>query len=137
LSFVVAVLLAGRLIAQAAQATIWERVYKAEQADRGEDLYNRTCSYCHRSDLSGGDDGAPALRGDPFFTRWKDRSLSDFYFVLAETMPQDAPSSLSRKEYADIISFILKKNDAPAGDAELVPDEERLKHIVFTVKPAP
>ena len=94
---------------------------------------NRTCSSCHRSDRTGGDDGAPALRGDPFFSRWKDRSLADFYFVLAETMPQDAPSSLSRKEYADIISFILKeKVDAPAGDAELVPDEERLKHIVFT-----
>ena len=137
MSFVVFALLAGDLIAQPANATIWDRVYTAEQAARGEDLYNRSCSYCHRSDLSGGDDGAPALRGNPFFLRWKDRSLSDFYFVLAETMPQDAPSSLSRKEYAEIISFILKRNDAAAGDSELVPDEERLKHIVFTAKLAP
>jgi mono/diheme cytochrome c family protein len=137
LSFVVFALLAGDLIAQPANATIWDRVYTAEQAARGEDLYNRSCSYCHRSDLSGGDDGAPALRGNPFFLRWQDRSLSDFYFVLAETMPQDAPSSLSRKEYAEIISFILKRNDAAAGDSELVPDEERLKHIVFTAKLAP
>jgi len=137
LSFVVFALLAGDIIAQPANATIWDRVYTAEQAARGEDLYNRSCSYCHRSDLSGGDDGAPALRGNPFFLRWKDRSLSDFYFVLAETMPQDAPSSLSRKEYAEIISFILKRNDAAAGDSELVPDEERLKHIVFTAKLAP
>src|SRR6266576_10583 len=76
-------------------------------------------------DLSGGNDGAPALRGNPFFLRWKDGSLSDFYFVMAETMPQDAPSSLSRKEYAEIISFILYRNDAAAGDNELVPDEER------------
>ncbi len=137
MSFVVFALLAGDIIAQPANATIWDRVYTAEQAARGEDLYNRSCSYCHRSDLSGGDDGAPALRGNPFFLRWKDRSLSDFYFVLAETMPQDAPSSLSRKEYAEIISFILKRNDAAAGDSELVPDEERLKHIVFTAKLAP
>ena len=124
-------------IAQSANTTIWDRVYKTEQSDRGEDLYDRTCSSCHRSDLSGGDDGAPALRGTPFFLRWKDRSLSDLYFVLAETMPQDAPSSLSRKEYADIISFILKKNDAAAGESELLPDMERLKHILFTEKPAP
>ena len=137
MSFVALGLLAGTVMAQAVDATIWDRVYKAEQAVRGEDLYNRTCSYCHRSDLSGGDDGAPALRGNPFFVRWKDRSLSDLYFVLAETMPQDAPSSLSRTEYADIISFILKKNDAAPGENELAADEERLKHIVLKEKPAP
>ena len=122
-------------IAQSADATIWDRVYKKEQADRGEDLYDRTCSSCHRSDLSGGDDGAPALRGTPFFLRWKDRSLSEIYFVIAETMPQDDPASLSGKEYTDIISFILKKNDAAAGESELLPDMERLKHILFTEKP--
>jgi mono/diheme cytochrome c family protein len=133
--FVVPALVAGGLKAQPANATIWDRVYKTEQADRGAELYDRTCSSCHRSDLSGGDDGAPALRGSPFFLRWKNRSLSELYFVLAETMPQDAPASLSGKEYADIISFILKKNEAPAGENELVPDMERLKPILITEKP--
>lgn len=124
-------------MAQSVNRTIWDRVYKAEQADRGEGLYDRTCSSCHRSDLSGGDDGAPALRGNPFFLRWKNRSLADFYFVLAETMPQDAPASLSGREYADVISFILKKNDAAPGESELPPDTDRLKRIVVTEKPAP
>ena len=124
-------------MAQSADTTIWDRVYKSEQADRGADLYDRTCSACHRSDLSGGEDGAPALRGNPFFLRWKDRSLSDLYFVIAETMPQDAPGSLSGKEYADVISFILRKNDAAAGESELLPDMERLKHVMLTEKPAP
>ena len=130
-------LVAGDLKAQSANATIWDRVYKTAQADRGADLYDRTCSSCHRSDLTGGEDGAPALRGTPFFLRWKNRSLSELYFVLAETMPQDAPASLSGKEYADVISFILKKNDAAAGESELLPDTERLKHILFTEKPTP
>jgi len=132
---VAALVVRSDLVAQSADTTIWDRVYKTEQADRGAGLYDRTCSSCHRTDLSGGEDGAPALRGNPFFLRWKGRSLSDLYFVIAETMPQDAPGSLSGTEYADVISFILKQNDAAAGESELVPDMERLKHVMLTERP--
>ena len=130
---------AGMLIvvAQAANATIWSGVYTSPQSERGEKAYNRSCGTCHREDLSGSDDGAPALRGSVFFERWKDRPLSEMYFVIAETMPQDAPKSLSPAEYADVISFILRRNDAPAGDTELPTDLQKLKRIVIVEKPSP
>jgi len=130
---------AGMLIvvAQAANATIWTGVYTIQQSERGQKAYSRSCSTCHRDDLSGSDDGAPALRGLVFFERWKDRPLSEMFFVLAETMPQDAPKSLSPAEYADIISFMLSKNDVPAGESELPPDMQRLKLILVTEKRSP
>jgi hypothetical protein len=71
------------------------------------------------------------LDGDAFLGRWRDRSLSEFSFVLTETMPQDAPGSLTPKQYAEIISFILKNNGAPAGRMELPEDAESLGRIRF------
>ena len=111
--------------------------YKAEQAVRGEDIYNRTCSYCHRSDLSGGDDGAPALRGNPFFVRWKGPFLFGSLLVLAETMPQDAPSSLSRTDTPTSSASSSRRTTRRPARNELAADEERLKHIVLKEKPAP
>jgi S-disulfanyl-L-cysteine oxidoreductase SoxD len=137
---IVRVVLCGLVIvpaaSQPATPTIWSGVYTAQQSERGQKAYGQSCSSCHRDDLSGSDDGAPALRGQAFVERWKDRPLSEMYFVLAESMPQDAPGSLSGKEYADIIAFLLNRNDVPAGNAELSSDMEMLKRILFTEKPS-
>jgi mono/diheme cytochrome c family protein len=132
---VVTVLIAVPAAAQPANITIWTGVYTTQQSERGQKAYGQSCSSCHRDDLSGSDDGAPALRGPVFIERWKDRPLSEMYFVLSESMPQDTPGSLSGKEYADIISFMLSRNDVPAGASELSSDMETLKRIVFTEKP--
>jgi len=59
------------------------------------------------------------------------------FFVVAETMPQDDPKSLSPAEYADIISFVLSRNSMPAGEFELPSDMQKLKRIVVVEKPSP
>jgi cytochrome c5 len=115
--------------------SVWDGVFTKQQADRGKEAYSRACTYCHRDDLSGNEDGAPALRGAVFSERWKDRPLSEFYFVLRETMPQDEPASLTAQAYVDIISFILSGNNMSAGEKELPPDMESLKQIKFTLGP--
>ena len=115
--------------------SVWDGVFTKQQADRGKEAYGRTCTHCHRDDLSGNEDGAPALRGAEFSERWKDRPLSEFYFVLGETMPQDEPASLTAQAYVDIISFILSGNNMPVGERELPPDRESLKQIKFTAGP--
>ncbi len=116
---------------QSDSRSVWDGVFTDEQAKRGQIAYDEACTSCHRDDLSGNEDGAPPLKGDAFLGRWRDRSLSEFSFVLAETMPQDAPGSLTPKQYADIISFILKNNAAPAGRMELPEDSESLGRIRF------
>lgn len=113
--------------------TVWDGVYTAAQSERGEQAYKRDCGYCHRDDLSGGgsEDGAPPLNGFTFSSRWRDLSLGDLYGTIKSTMPRDAPGSLAPQAYVDIISFLLKANEIPAGAVELG-DPLDLDEIVVT-----
>ena len=129
------VLFAALVSTQPPAKSVRDGVFTKQQADRGKEAYGRACTHCHRDDLSGNEDGAPALRGAVFFDRWNDRPLSEFYFVLRETMPQDEPASLTTQAYVDIISFILSGNSMPAGVKELPSDMEALKQIKFTPGP--
>lgn len=115
--------------------SVWDGVFTDEQASRGQAAYAEACTSCHRDDLSGNEDGAPPLSGAAFLQRWVDRPLSEFLFVLAETMPQDAPNSLKPETYVDIIGFILKQNGAPPGKTELRHDAEVLARIRFASTP--
>jgi cytochrome c len=96
-------------------------VFTEQQAERGREIYERACAFCHRTDLSGNEDGAPALRGDAFLQRWSDRPLGVLSFIIKETMPQDDPKTLTGSESAAIVAYILRLNGAPAGSIELPP----------------
>lgn len=113
-------------------ARITEGVYTAAQAERGMAAYAKGCTYCHRADLSGNEDGAPALSGDAFANRWKDRLLSELYFVIQETMPQDEPRSLSAVDCVDVVAYILSRNGASPGSKELTADPSVLTNIPFS-----
>src|SRR5262245_46937401 len=88
--------------------TIWDGVYTPAQAERGRETYERACSYCHRSDLTGGEDGAPSLK-ENFLLRWQNRPVEDLLRFLLNNMPAGNPGSLSEQEYLDVTSFIFKK----------------------------
>jgi S-disulfanyl-L-cysteine oxidoreductase SoxD len=112
--------------------TVSGGVYTAAQAERGRQAYGNACTYCHRADLSGNEDGAPALRGPAFQGRWNDRPLSELYFVIKETMPQDEPGSLAAGDCVDIVAYILGRNEAKPGQAELTADRSLLGSIRFS-----
>jgi mono/diheme cytochrome c family protein len=130
-----AVLRVGAAVGQAETRSVWDGVFTEAQATRGQAAYADACTSCHRDDLGGNEDGAPPLEGATFLTRWTGRPLSEFSFVLAETMPQDVPNSLTATQYTDIIAFILKSNGAPAGTTELPADPERLGRLRFAPPP--
>ena len=111
--------------------TVWDGVFTAAQAQRGETTYEQECATCHLADLLG-DGIAPALTGAAFDFRWSDLSVGDMFAALRATMPQGAPASLSPQGYADIVSYLLQKNDFPAGDNELPADEAVLNTIIIT-----
>jgi hypothetical protein len=50
-------------------------------------------------------------------------------------MPPEAPDSLPKETYRDIIAFVMKANNYPAGDRELPADQEALDRIFITGKP--
>jgi len=112
----VAVLVGGGLASHLdAQAkVVADGVYSAEQAARGVEAYEKACASCHMSDLRG-ESFAPALNGDAFALRWENGKLADLHKIIKGTMPADSPGSLSLKDYADIVAFLLKANGYPAG----------------------
>jgi quinoprotein glucose dehydrogenase len=120
-------------------STIWDGVYSDVQARRGEQVFKTECSYCHKEDLSGGffDDGlgrAPALAGrrafdSSFIDRWGGLTLADMIGTIAATMPQKRPASLTLENYLDVASYVLSKNDVPAGTADLPGDVAALSRI--------
>jgi quinoprotein glucose dehydrogenase len=127
-----------------APKTVWNGIYTEKQAQRGEQVFKSECSYCHRDDLSGGffDNGigrAPALAGprafDSSFTeRWKDQTLAEMVATVASTMPQQKPASLTVQAYVDVVSYLLSKNNVPAGNMELPVDVDALGQLLITQK---
>lgn len=123
---------AGAVIKDQAKTT-WDGVYTDAQSKRGEALYAQSCSTCHGPDLAGLDT-APALTGGEFNTDWNDLPLGDLFERMRTTMPADAPGTLSRQQYADVVSFVLAKGGFPAGQTELSPEEAALKEVKFLTK---
>jgi mono/diheme cytochrome c family protein len=108
-----------------------DAVYTATQSARGEETYQQYCAVCHGARLQG--TPAAPLAGDAFRGRWEDgkHTLDDLYYIIRSLMPNNAPGSLSNAQYADIVAYILKINNYPAGEAELVPKSATMKAVIL------
>ena len=129
----IAIVVAGQAATTTSDKTTLTGVYAEAQAKRGEALYAEKCSSCHGPDLAGLD-VAPALAGADFNTDWSDLSLNDLAERIRVSMPADSPGSLSRQQVADLVAFLLKRGNFPAGEAELPAEAETLKGIKFLAK---
>ena len=96
-------------------------LFTAEQAERGQEGYKRTCAECHPLDWYQGATMKP----------WDGAPLVNLYDVIATTMPQNNPGSLKRREYLDLLAYLLSLNDMPAGREELPAAPAALKKIVI------
>lgn len=121
--------------ATADQASIWDGVFTAEQAARGEEAYD-ACTRCHGRRLNGAADdpdmkSTPPLARAAFLRDWDGRTLATLFEFNRTTMPQNNPGSLSDQEYVDLIAYMLSISEVPAGDTELPPDPTALGRIVI------
>ena len=115
---------------QETSRSVWDGVYTAEQAKRGEALYKKECGACHGDMLSGGE-MAPPLAGGAFLSNWNGLTVGDLFERIRKTMPTQKPGKLSRTVYLDVMAHMLSANDFPAGDKELPEDTERMKQILI------
>jgi mono/diheme cytochrome c family protein len=108
------------LAAALAQAptSVLDAVYTTEQAARGEAAYLGHCIECHEGLEADG----PQLAGKAFVDRWREDRLESLFTFIKTAMPGSKPGSLSDREYADIVAYILRVNDLPAGTRELSPE---------------
>lgn len=126
-------LIAGLLTVElGAQTTksVWDGVYTGDQAKRGQPIYVEKCASCHSSDLSGGE-SAPPLTGGQFMSNWDGLPVGDLFKRMKDSMPQNAPGSLSGQDNADILAFMFQVNGFPAGKTDLAKQPEVLAGIML------
>jgi len=107
----------------AADRTIWDGVYTAAQAERGQRVAQESCFSCH---------SAQEWSNPMFVNVWAGRSVRDMYENLRMTMPYDSPGRLSRDQYAEVVSYLFQLNSVPAGESQLPSDEAGLLGITIT-----
>jgi hypothetical protein len=112
--------------------TVWEGIYTEVQAQRGQSAYNQWCERCHKVDLLGIEG---AMKGDFFMERRREDNLETYFLDMKATMPRGNPGGLPDQMYVDIISYVLKNNEMPAGSEELKP--ELLEKIDLVGKDGP
>ena len=116
--------------------SVWDGVYTDAQADRGAGQYTQHCAMCHGAALEGNGESPPLI--GQFIPNWAGTTLDELYDKVSVTMPLNAPGTLRPAIAADILAFLLKSNNFPAGSKELGSDMDALKTISFDVfKPKP
>ena len=121
---------AGATSAQSVARTTRDGVYSAAQADRGHVVFERACARCHGSDLRGDEImEVPALADEHFAVSWGGEPLFALFRKIGETMPASAPGSLSPRERADTVAYLLRANHFPAGLDDLGTDPDLLNRI--------
>ena len=93
--------------------------YTESQAQSGQSLYIQSCAACHLPDLTGSFE-APALNDANFQGNWANRNVSELVDLLRQTMPPQAPASLTEQQYIDIIAYLLSANDIASGSTDLI-----------------
>ena len=128
-----AVALAASLLHAGQPRSAAAGVYSAAQAALGEQTYRAKCGDCHGRALEGAI--GPPLVGDSFLANWSARPLAEAVDKIQKTMPFEQPGSLSRRQSADLLAYILQAARFPAGPVEL--GDDVLAQIVFPTVSAP
>ena len=100
-------------------------VYSAAQALRGREIYELSCISCNTS---------VSHAGPVFAAKWDRHPLWDLYRYISEAMPKSEPGSLTPRQYAGVVAYLLKMNGMPAGNDEIPTDSTALKQIRIELK---
>jgi mono/diheme cytochrome c family protein len=121
--------------AASAPTNIWGGVYTAAQAQRGAGLFTSTCDKCHGEKAANTPEDAGRLVGREFFDLLDGVTLDQLFTQIQTTMPADNPKTLPSKDVADIISYLLSRNEFPAGASALSENPEQLKGLKIAPRP--
>ena len=120
-SWVLVLVLVPALGAQE-KKSVKDGVYTAAQADRGLAVFRSKCASCHAPNR---------FTDDLFYTSFAGKPLWEMFDVISDSMPEDNPGSLKKEEYADVIAYLLKLNNFPAGPSDLPIDKDALSVILM------
>jgi alcohol dehydrogenase (cytochrome c) len=93
--------------------------FTAEQVNRGQDQYANACAVCHLPSLQGAFE-APALKGADFQNQWRGKQVSELLAIINETMPLQAPGTLTGAQLVEIVAYMLEQNGLSPNESALV-----------------
>jgi mono/diheme cytochrome c family protein len=117
------IVLACGVVAMADPRTVNDGVYSKAQAKVGEQLYTDTCLICHDKKYF-----------RPVFARSEGQPLSIMFAVMSTSMPESNPGFMNRKEYVDILAYILSLSRYAPGNDELDYENGALNEITIEAR---
>jgi hypothetical protein len=75
----------------------------------------------------------PSIAGFRFENNWVDLTVADLFNYLQSTMPKEKPGSLTDSEYADVLAYLLLRNEYPAGDDVEIPVDPEMQSLIAIV----
>ncbi|HEY4043316.1 MAG TPA: cytochrome c [Rhodopila sp.] len=128
-TFILGLLSLSVAIGPARSAQAEGSYYTKAQAAAGQTVFARQCAICHGDALQG--KVGPALAGKQFLSVSQYQELTaDYLFkVMSKQMPANAPGSLGKTQYLDVLAYILQVNGYPAGSKQLTADDRELNQI--------
>lgn len=131
----IAVVAVATVRTQPTARAVWAGVYTEKQADRGKAAFIERCAACHGDQL---DQGESPLSGVGFTSQWDGLTIADLAKRIRTTMPPNEPGVLTPKQTADVMAYLLRVHQFPAGTAELPSDDASQKLVTLTwTKAAP
>lgn len=100
--------------------SVLDGVFSEAQANRGKDVFEESCLECH---------ALLEFTGGPYTPLAKWPNVGEMFVSVSSRMPYNDPGSLSRQEYAAVLSYILQQNGYPSDGDELPGDVRRLLPI--------
>lgn len=96
--------------------------YTEAQAARGQKVFQTACITCH---------AIADHTGTTFRTKWGQGSVANLYNFISVAMPEKAPGSLPKTDYADVIAFLLSRSGYPAGKTEIPANPAALEAMLL------
>jgi mono/diheme cytochrome c family protein len=110
--------------AQDAPRTVRAGVYTAEQAGRGEQLFESICANCHEI--------AEFTAAGAYLDDVDGEALWEAFDYISAEMPEDDPGSLDPEDYAAVLAYLFSIYGLPSGEAALPVDRVSLEAITMT-----
>lgn len=67
--------------------------------------------------------------GPGYMDWWTGKSAAELFGRIRDTMPEEAPGSLSRSEVAALVAYVFQMNGMPIGDTAMGSDAASLERI--------
>ena len=100
--------------------SVREGVFSIQQVEKGNELFDTACLYCHQPEQ---------FIGAGFIDAWSGRPVDALLEQIRTTMPQDNPGKLKKSEYVALIAYLFKRNGLPEGESDMPTSSRQLKQI--------